>query len=320
LFLALFPFFIFLAALGGFVADLLNITNPTEEIMRELEGALPSDAASVIRGQVETIVNSRSATLISVGIVGAIWAASSGIGTIMKAMNVIYEVRETRSFIKRSLLTVLLTMLSGFFLIGAFIILVFGQIYGMKLADEMHLEGVAKFLFSWGRWPIVIALLLFATAFIYWATPNAKLPFKWITPGALLFAVGWVGLSYLFGLYVASFGSYNVTYGALGGIVVLLIWFYLTGFILLLGAEVNAVLAQEFAPAELVNSTDGATAETVPNHKKGAAGVAASGGADGQRVVGVGSRLLLFAGFIVALLVSGRRSKTRRIHFLPSSR
>jgi membrane protein len=99
-------------------------------------------------------------------------------------------------------------------------------------------------LFTYARWPLVALAMLTAVALLYWAAPNVKLPFKWITPGAVLFTVSSLALSHLFSLYVANFGSYNATYGALGGIVAVLVWFYLTAFILLLGAELNFVIAE----------------------------------------------------------------------------
>jgi membrane protein len=134
---------------------------------------------------------------------------------------------------------------------------------------------VASTLFTLARWPIVIALILFAMAFLYWATPNVDLPFQWITPGAVVFTIGWLVASYLFGLYVANFGSYNATYGALGGIVVLLVWFYISAFILLLGGEINALVAQEVAPEKLPQTpAEGATPETVPPHRKAEAAAA----------------------------------------------
>ena len=107
------------------------------------------------------------------------------------------------------------------------------------------MEGAAATAFALARWPVAIAVMLVAVAFLYWAAPNAKLPFRWISPGALLATVGWIAMTFGFGIYVSNFGSYNATYGTLGGVVVTLIWFYLSGFVLLLGAELNAVLADE---------------------------------------------------------------------------
>ena len=268
-FLSLFPLILFMAALGGFAADLFNVRNPTDDIMDALGDSLPSDAASVLRGQIDELVQTRSGALLSISILGAIWSASSGIGTIMKCMNRAYEVKETRPIWKRYLLNVGITILGGVFAVGSLIVLFAGQLAGTELAGEIGLEDAAATAFTLARWPVSLVLLIVATAFLYWAVPNVQLPFKWITPGAVLFIFGWLAMSVLFGLYVGNFGSYNATYGTLGGIVVLLIWFYFTAYLLLIGAELNAILAQESAPEELPQTAaEGATAETVPEHKK----------------------------------------------------
>jgi membrane protein len=268
-FLALFPFFIFLAALGGFVANLLNVSNPTNEVMELMGDSLPSDAASVLRGELESVVNSPSATLLSIGIVAAIWSASSGVSTIVKGMNRIYEVKETRPLWRRYAMNVGLTVLGGLFVLGSITLLLVGQVAGTEVAAELGLADESATAVSLARWPIIILMLIIATAFLYWAAPNVKLPFRWITPGAVIFIIGWLIGSFLFGLYVSNFGSYNATYGTLGGIVVLLIWLYLTSFLLMLGAEINAVLAQEEAPEKLPQTAgEGATSETIPLHKR----------------------------------------------------
>jgi membrane protein len=265
-FLALFPFFIFIGAMGGLVADLLGVANPTDEIMNELGKSLPPDAASVLRSQLEAVLNSRNVGLMSVGFLLTVWASSSGVGTIIKTTNRAYNVRETRPIWKRWALSITLTVLGGLMLIGAFILFIVGQIYGMEIARELGVGGAAASLLAFARWPVVVILSLTATAVLYWAAPNVHLPFKWITPGALLFTVGWLLASYLFGLYVGRFGGYNTTYGTLGGVVILLIWFYITSLILLLGAQLNAVIAQEAVPEKLPQTpAEGATSETIPS-------------------------------------------------------
>jgi membrane protein len=269
LFLALFPFFIFLAAMGGFVADISNVQNPTQEVMDLLGESLPDDASSVLRGELEKVVESRNASLVSLGIIGAIWSASSGISTIVKGMNRIYEVKETRPIWKRYSINVGLTILGGVFAIGSFVLLFVGQLAGTEVAGEIGLENEAATALSLARWPLIVLMLIVATAFLYWAAPNVKLPFHWITPGAVVFIIGWLVASFLFGLYVSNFGSYNATSGTLGGIVVLLVWIYLTSFLLMLGVEINAVIAQEEVPEKLPQTADeGATEETVPPHRK----------------------------------------------------
>ena len=250
-FLALFPFFIFLAALGGFVANAADVQNPTEEVMQFLGNAVPEDADSLLRTQLEEVTRNQSPGLLSLGFIGALWAASSGIGALMRGFNRIYEVSESRSMVKRYMLCVGLTLLAGGSILASVILLIAGQTYGTQIAGELGLEGTAATAINLLRWPIIVVLLMTATAFLYWAAPNVKLPFKLFSPGAIFFVLSWLVASYLFGLYVSNFGQYNATYGALGGIVVLLIWFYLTGLLLLLGMELNAYLARQKLPDEL---------------------------------------------------------------------
>ena len=276
-FLALFPFFIFLAALGGFVATLLGVTNPTDQVMELLGEVLPADAASVVRRQLDQVVASRNAGLLSVGIVTAIWTGSSGIRATMKAMNRAYDVRETRSFWKKYLVSIGLTLLAGSFVVGAFVLLVVGQLAGRQVAEAIGMPGAYQTAVTLARWPAAIVLLLVATAFWYWAAPNIALPFKWITPGAVLFTVVWLVATALFSLYVANFGAYNATYGTLGGVAVLLLWFYLTSLILLAGAELNAVVDDQIDPPGMaerrrrVNEPPQAQHETAPPTARAAA-------------------------------------------------
>ena len=319
-FLALFPFFIFLAALGGFIADLLNVANPTEEIMSSLGRSLPPDAASILRKQLDTVISSRDVGLLSIGILGAIWAASSGIGSVMKSLNRVYNVRETRPYLKRVLLVVGLTALAGGTLIGAFILLILGQVYGLELADKIGIGGIAAAFFTWGRWPVVFLVVMTAASFLYWAAPNMHLPFHWISPGALLFAAGWLVMSYLFGLYVTNFGSYNVTYGTLGGVVAMLVWFYFTGLILLTGAELNLILAREAMPeterAKLRAENPQAVTALARPGAPGSAPVdtTQTGGSKPQKVNGPLAVLMSLAIAALALAPFLRRPAKKRAH------
>jgi membrane protein len=166
----------------------------------------------------------------------------------MKAMNRAYDVEESRSFWKKYLIAIGLTLLAGTFVIGAFMLLVGGQFLASRGAEALGLRGVWETVLNLIRWPVALALVMVAMAFLYWAAPNIDLPFKWITPGAVVFTIVWVVATLLFGWYVSAIGNYNATYGALGGVVVLLLWFYITSFIMLLGAELNAVVGEQVEP------------------------------------------------------------------------
>lgn len=248
LLLAMFPFFIFVAALGGFIAALFNIDNPAGRLVDQVRGTLPNDAASVLQGQLEDILSSQNSGLLSLGIVTAIWAASGAIKTVMKALNRAYDVPEARPFWRQSLVAVALTLLAGVSLTGAFALLIAGQLYAGDIGDAI---GVGDFLttaLNWLRLPLAALMVMVAIAFLYWAAPNKRLPFRWVSPGSVIFIVAWISFTLGFGFYVANFGSYNSTYGTLGGVVVLLIWLYLSSLLMLLGAELNVVLASRAEP------------------------------------------------------------------------
>ena len=266
-FLALFPFLIFLAALGGFLASAVNVTNPTEEIMNRLQGSLPEDAASVLRTQIDTVVNNRDAGLLSLSIIGAIWAASSGITSLMKTTNRIYEVAESRPIWRRYLLAVGLTIFGAGLLVLSFTVFFFGQLYSERLANEVGLDEAASVALTIFQYVFPVLGVLLAVALLYWLAPDADLPFRWLSPGALFFSIAWFVASFLFSLYVSNFGSYNATYGALGGVVILLIWFYLTSFLLLLGAEINMILAEAFEP-DVLESQDNILEDEKPSQRE----------------------------------------------------
>lgn len=249
-FLALFPFFIFVTAVGGVVAQVAHVDNPATRLVNQFGDALPADARSVVQTQLEGVLGSRQPGLLSVGLIGTIWAASGAVGALMKATNRMYDVEETRPFWKRTAVALGLTVLGGLFFVGAFILAVAGGAIARAIVDAAGLGGVAEAGITVLGYVSAIVLLMVAIGFLYWATPNVRLPFKWVSPGAVLFAVGWLGATLAFGLYVSNFGSYNATYGALGGVVILLVWFYLTSYILLAGAELNAVSAQKTRPRD----------------------------------------------------------------------
>jgi membrane protein len=242
-FLALFPFMIFMVATGSFAAEIFGIDNPVDQVMNEIGPSLPEDAQSLLRTQLENVTQSKNPALLSFGILGSIWAASSGIGTIAKALNTILHVHEQRPMLRRYAVCVGLTIIAGIFLIASVVLIVAGQAFGRDLADSLGLSSAAALGLTLLRYVVIALLLLLAIAFVFWAAPAIDLPFQLVSPGAVTFVVVWLPFTYLFGLYVTNFGSYNATYGTLGGVVVLLVWIYFSSFIFLIAAEVNAIVA-----------------------------------------------------------------------------
>jgi membrane protein len=250
-FLALFPFFIFLAALGGFIAGALSVNDPTTSFMNAVGDALPSDARSVLETQVRSVLNSHNAGLLSFGIVGSLWASAGAMKSLMKALNRAYDVPETRPAWKSYLLAIGLVLASTIGILGSVVIYIAVSAWAGNIADWVGFGGAFATFLTIVRFPLIIALILGAVGFMYWVAPNLETKFKFITPGAVLFTVVWIVATVLFGVYVSHFGAYNKTYGTLGGVVVLLTWLYITNIMLLVGAEVNAVLERETDPEAL---------------------------------------------------------------------
>jgi membrane protein len=247
---ALFPLFILIAALGGFVADLLPAQDPTARIMDTLGDALPAEAAGMLETQLDRVLGGRHPALLSIGVIAALWASAGAMNAIMKALNRIYGVEEKRPLWRRYALSIGLTLLAGGGVVVAFVVLLVGQVWGMQIGEALGLGPAVALAINLARWPLVIGLLVVAMAVLYWAAPNMNLPFRWISAGAVTFTLGWVAVSYLFGLYVANFGNYSDTYGALGGVIILMVWFYLSAFVLLVGAELNALMYARAEPGE----------------------------------------------------------------------
>ena len=248
-FLAMFPFFIFLAALGGFAARALEVDDPTGTVMDWIGDALPADAAGVVETQLTEVIEGRDGGLLSIGIIGALWAASGGISAFIKATNRAYDVSETRPFYKRYGLALGITILAGLFVVGAFLVFFVTQFFGQHIADRLGMGDGFTTALDILRWPTVILLLMFGVGFMYWIGPNIEgNKFRLVTPGAVLFIVVWVGATLLFGWYVGNMGNYQATYGTLGGVVVALLWLYITSVVLILGAEVNAIVEERVNP------------------------------------------------------------------------
>ncbi len=241
---ALFPLVIFLAALSSYVARWLGMENPTQDILNEAGSHLPSDVTSLVRTQLTDIFETQNPGLLTATALTAIWSASSGTKSVMKVLNRVYEVTEDRSFIRKQLVGVGLTLVGGFaFLVGA-VVLVAGQAAGDAIAEAIGLEGAWSLVVMIGRIPLVLVLIGIAVSLVYWSAPNTDLPVRWVSWGAGLFVLMWVVATVAFGIYVANFGSYNATYGSLGAVVILMTWLYFSSLLLILGAELNVVIAR----------------------------------------------------------------------------
>jgi membrane protein len=248
--LSLFPALIALVSLVGIFADPQETTKKLTDIVTELG---PESAADTFSGPVESITSNRGASgiMFFVGLALALYSASNYVGAFGRASNVIYETREGRPFWKLRPLQLLVTLVMVILLALAAMALVLTGPVVDAVAGPLGIGETAVSVWNIAKWP---ALLVFAAAIIavlYYTSPNVKLRgFKWITPGSILAIVLWIVASAGFALYVANFGAYDKVYGTLGGLVVLLIWMWISNLAILMGAELNAEVERDRQLAE----------------------------------------------------------------------
>jgi membrane protein len=240
--LALFPALIFLTALMG----LLSVQSFMPELMSYLRNVLPADALSMVERFLTQVAEGSGANILSLGALGALWASSSGITAIMDALNVVYGVTEDRRpFWRIRMTAMLLTIgLAGFVILSMALVL-YGPTIGRWVADLLGFGPAFTWLWNVLQWPLVATLMLVVVAAIYYICPDIQdKRWRWVTPGSL-FAVGmWLVVSLGFKAYVDNFGDYNKVYGSIAGVIVLMLWFYWSGMVLLLGGEIDAEIEQ----------------------------------------------------------------------------
>ena len=241
---AVFPFFTFLLSLLG----LFNATDLVTTMVDNLSGVVPQSATKFIEDQLLSITKSQAQSAFTFGaiisILLALWGVSGAFRSVMEAMNVMYEVEEDRPFWKVYGLSIFMSLAVVVLLLGALVLVVFGEPIGVRVADVVGLGSAFATVWSILQWPVVALVVLFAFALIYYFAPAAKQRFRWISPGSLIAFVFWLAFSLLFSLYASSFGgsSYNETYGSLAGVIVLMLYVYYSALIMLVGAEMNQVI------------------------------------------------------------------------------
>ena len=238
--LALFPALIAMVSLIGIFGDPKTTTGTLTEIIEEIG---PASASETFQGPIESIVDNRSAAGLAFvfGLALALWSASGYVGAFTRASNIIYETPEGRPFWKlRPLqIAVTLAMIVMMALLALGLVLT-GPVVS-AIADPIGLSSTAVDVWNVAKWPVMAAIFILMVDVLYYTTPNGKLRgFKWVTPGALVAIVVWAIASALFAFYVANFSSYDKTYGTLAGLVVLLLWFWITNLAILFGHQMNA--------------------------------------------------------------------------------
>ncbi|MBA2719965.1 MAG: YihY/virulence factor BrkB family protein, partial [Chloroflexi bacterium] len=245
---AIFPFVIFVAALTAFVASAAGLSDPTGQILGAIGDNLPPDIADAVAPQLEAVIGTTRPGLLTIGAIAALWAATGGTNALIKAMNRAYEVEETRPLIPRYALAIGLTVLASVGLIAAFVTIVGASLLTAEVIQQLNLDRGMVEAIGILRWPVVLASLSAAVAVLYKLAPNFVVPWRWALVGGAIFSIGWLIATAGFAFYVANFGSYANTYGALGGVIVLMLWFYLSGIILIGAAALVASAMKELQP------------------------------------------------------------------------
>jgi membrane protein len=237
--LSLFPLLIVLFSL------LPYFSIPHQDMLVMIRDFAPVEAMELIEKNVQEIMTHRSGGLLSIGIIGTIWSSSNGINAIVLAFNKAYNVKESRSFLVSRGMAILLTFGMIFVLILAIVIPVFGREIGMFLFSKLGYT--SEFINLWDTlsWLVSAIILFLIFTGLYWIAPNVKLKCRSAFPGATFATVGWIissmGLSY----YVKNFSNFSFTYGSIGAIIVLMIWLYISAFIIILGGEINAFYSEK---------------------------------------------------------------------------
>jgi len=241
-FLALFPMLISIIAVMSLFghADYMRQT-----LLGFLAGVLPGSASELIQKTLLEVIQGAGGLKMSFGVIFSVWSASAGMAAIMDTLNAEYEVPEGRSFLRRNATAVGLSIACAVLLVGAVTIVLAGGSPAQAFSF-----GPSSALLRIGLWPIAAALVLLAFALIYYFAPDVKdQKWHWVTPGALVGLALWLAVSFGLKLYLHFFDRYSATYGSLGAVIVLLLWFYLSGASILMGAELNSVLENAAADA-----------------------------------------------------------------------
>lgn len=235
--LSLFPFLLFLVTLIGYLP--IDVKN----VVSFISDYAPAEIMTLIDTNINQLVNEQNGGLLSIGIIGTIWSASAGVNAIMKAFNGAYEVDEDRSFVAARLIAIVLTIAMVVVICIAFLLPIFGKMFGEYLFSLLGWS--TNFLHVWEtlRWVVSSIVFVIVLLALYKLAPNNKVLFRDAIWGAIFATIGWQLVSLAFSYYVSNIGSYSATYGSLGTVITLMIWFYISGIIIITGGVLNAVIS-----------------------------------------------------------------------------
>jgi membrane protein len=242
--LALFPLFLFLVSLVGIFAQ--HGSQLQENIVLALGRLAPGSASELVSSVVHQTFKSSSGIKLAAGILGALWAASGGMGAVVVSLNKIYSVAESRPWWKQKLTIVALTIGLAGLIILALALALYGEKIGHALFEHFGAGDVFRMTWKILQWPVSFAAMFLAFSLVYYFAPNIEeRKWYWVTPGSAAGVALWLLASLGFRLYLKFFNSYSAMYGSLGALVILMLWLFITGFAILVGGEVNWVIENE---------------------------------------------------------------------------
>jgi len=236
--LALFPAIILLMT----IIPYLPIDQVDQAIMDLLGQALPQEAYGMVEGVVKEVTADRQGGLLSFSLLGTLWAASTGMFAVMQQLNITYDVKESRSFILARATALILSFMFGLLILGAFSLIVLGGVIEDWIGSSFGSSEVLLIFFAVIRWIMIVLALLLGFALIYRYAPNFEQKIAFITPGSFIGVLLLIVASLGFSLYTSNFADYNATYGSIGAMVILMLWLYIAGLVILVGSEINAIV------------------------------------------------------------------------------
>lgn len=244
--LALFPALLFLVSLIGYFAG--ADSEMRANLFQYLSTVLPGEASQLVRSTVTDVTEGSGGGKLSFGILATLWAASNGMSAISESLNAAYDVKESRPWWKVRLSAIALTLALSFLIISALVLVLYGHDLAEWVAGSFGLGGAFELAWKIIQWPAVLAFVLLAFALIYYFAPDLRdQKWKWVTPGSIVAVVLWLIVSFGFRTYLEYFNTYSATYGSLGAVIILMLWFYFTGAAILIGGEINSEIEHAMA-------------------------------------------------------------------------
>jgi membrane protein len=283
--LALFPALLFIVSLIGYFAG--EDSELRSNLFMYLSTVLPGEASQLIDDTVRDVTQGSGGGKLSFGVLATLWAASNGMGAITESLNVAYDVKEARPWWKVRLVAMGLTVALAFLIVSALVLVLYGHDLAEWVAGAFGLGQVFELAWKILQWPIVLAFVLLAFALIYYFAPDLHdHDWKWVTPGSFIAVLLWLVVSFGFKTYLEFFNSYSATYGSLGAVIILMLWFYFTGAAILVGGEINSEIEHELARQGAAGAKE--KGEKAPDgvNAKGAGGKAGRAGKESRAAEG----------------------------------